>query len=313
MFSRISHGLTEEKNRLSTTSRLALLAFATETLLAGGNGVAIRFSNRELAPLWGAGLRFTLAATVLVLLMLRLKLAIPRGKEFVGAVGYGLVQFAGAFGFYYYALTEIHAGLGQTLLAFVPLVTVLLAATQRQERLRPTALVASIVGVAGIAIVSFDPWRPAPPLIPLLAVMASVVCFAQALVQIRRLRQVHPVTLNTIGMVSGAVALISASALLREPWVLPHLTDTWVALAYVVVAGSVIVFMLHVFIVHQWSASRAAYVMLLIPLVTIALSSWLDDEPLSAGLFIGCALIAASVHFGALRGNDRIATFRPRR
>jgi len=302
--------LTEEQNRPSTTSRLTFLALVAETLLAGGNGVAIRFSNRELAPLWGAGLRFTLAAIVLVLLMLRLKLAVPRGKALVGAIGYGVIQFAGAFGFYYYALMEIHAGLGQTLLAFVPLVTVLLATTQRQERLRPTALVASIVGIAGIAIVSLDPWRPAPPLIPLLAVIASVLCFAQALVQIRRLRQLHPITLNTIGMVSGAIALMCASALLRESWVLPHRTETWVALAYVVVAGSVTVFTLHVFIVHQWSASRAAYVMLLIPLVTIALSSWLDDEPLSAGLFVGCALIVASVHFGALRGNDRTATFR---
>ena len=42
--------------------RVALACFVAGALLAGGNGVSIRFSNRELAPLWGAGLRFSLAA-----------------------------------------------------------------------------------------------------------------------------------------------------------------------------------------------------------------------------------------------------------
>jgi hypothetical protein len=41
--------------------RVALAAFLTTSVLAGGNAVSIRFSNRELAPLWGAGLRFSLA------------------------------------------------------------------------------------------------------------------------------------------------------------------------------------------------------------------------------------------------------------
>ena len=51
--------------------RVVLAAFATGALLAGGNAVGIRFSNRELDPLWGAGLRFALAAVLLWTLMAR--------------------------------------------------------------------------------------------------------------------------------------------------------------------------------------------------------------------------------------------------
>ena len=47
--------------------RVALASFVAGALLAGGNGVSIRFSNRELPPLWGAGLRFSLAAALLLL------------------------------------------------------------------------------------------------------------------------------------------------------------------------------------------------------------------------------------------------------
>ena len=49
--------------------RAVLAAFLTNALLAGGNAVGIRFSNRELDPLWGASLRFALAAVLLCALM----------------------------------------------------------------------------------------------------------------------------------------------------------------------------------------------------------------------------------------------------
>ena len=45
--------------------RTALAAFFAMSILAGGNTIAIRFSNRELDPLWGACLRFALAAMIL--------------------------------------------------------------------------------------------------------------------------------------------------------------------------------------------------------------------------------------------------------
>jgi drug/metabolite transporter (DMT)-like permease len=81
----------------------------------------VRFSNRELAPLWGAGLRFALAAALLVVVMVVLRLAFPRGRALIGSLLYGLFNFAGSFGLTYYGLVQVHAGLGQILLALVPL------------------------------------------------------------------------------------------------------------------------------------------------------------------------------------------------
>jgi drug/metabolite transporter (DMT)-like permease len=281
--------------------RLVILAFAAETLLAGANGVAIRFSNRELAPVWGAGLRFAVAAVLIVSVMLALRLALPRGRALLGSVLFGLLQFAGAFGFFYYALVQIHAGLGQTLLALVPLATLLLAVAQRQERLSGAAVVGTLLGLAGIGLISLDPWRePIPPL-ALLAVLLSVLCFAQALVLVRRLPPIHPVALNAVGMVTGALVLLGASILLGEPKVLPQRIETWAALAYIVVIGSVAVFLLHVYVAQHWTASRAAYVMVVIPLVTITLSAWLDQEPVTGGLLLGGLLVLGGVYLGALR------------
>jgi len=148
----------------ASKSRLVALAFVAETLFAGANGVAIRFSNRELAPIWGAGLRFALAGILIVGVMLVLRLALPRGRSLLGAMLFGPLQFAGAFGFAYLALVRIHAGVGQTLLALVPLATLLLAVAQRQERLSCAALAGTLLGLAGIGLIFLDPGREAIPL-----------------------------------------------------------------------------------------------------------------------------------------------------
>lgn len=281
--------------------RVVLAAFITSALLAGGNAVAIRFSNRELAPLWGAGLRFSLAAVVLLAVMAMMTLALPRGRALTGALLYGLFQFSGAFGLYYYALVRVHAGLGQTLLALVPLATLLLAVAQRQERLHARAVVGTLLGLVGVGLISSDTLRESVPIPSLLAVLGSVLCFAQAAILVRRFPPVHPVAMNAVGMMTGAVLLIGGSALAGEPLVLPQRVATWVAVGYVVAVGSVVVFLLLVFVLHHWSASRAAYVMVLIPFVTVVLSAWLDDEPVGTALVLGGLLVLTGVYVGALR------------
>ena len=77
-------------------------------------------------------------------------------------------------------------------------------------------------------------------------------------------------------MLAGAAVLLVASVLAGESFVLPQRIETRAALACVIVAGSIAVFLLLVFVIQRWTASRAAYVMVDIPVVTVLLSAWLD-------------------------------------
>jgi len=178
----------------------ALAAFIAGTMLAGGNAVGVRVSNRELDPLWGAGLRFLLAVCLLGAVMVVMRLTLPRGRAPLGVVLYGALIFGGAFSFAYYALVRIHAGLGQTLLALVPLATLLLAVLQRQERLRLAAVVGTLLSIAGLGVISGLSGGESPPVLSLLAVLGAVLCFAQATVLVRHFPPVHPVTTNALGM-----------------------------------------------------------------------------------------------------------------
>src|SRR6266511_592722 len=281
--------------------RMVLAAFIAFAVLAGGNAVGIRFTNRELAPLWGAGLRFSLAAALLLVVMAVLRSARPRGRALAGALLYGVFNFAGAFALAYYGFVRVHAGLGQTLLALVPLLTLLLAVFQRQERFHVGAIAGAVLAVAGIGVLSRAPLQEAVPFLSLLALLGSAVCFAQAAILVRHFPPVHPVTTNAVGMMSAALMLIPGAVLFGEPIALPRSVETWLALGYLIVVGSVVVFVLYIFVLRHWTAARAAYTFVLVPVVTVVLSAWLDDEPIRAGLLLGGSLVLAGVYVGALR------------
>lgn len=281
--------------------RIALAAFVVGSVLAGGNAVGVRFSNRELDPLWGAGLRFSLAAAALGCVMALLRLAPPRGRALTGAVLYGALNFGAAFALAYYGFVHVHAGLGQTLLAVVPLATLLLAVLQSQERLRLGGVTGALVALVGIAVLSRTPLQEAVPLRSLLALLGSALCFAQAAVVVRRFPSVHPVTINAVGMATAALLLVPGSVLIGETIELPRRAETWAALVYLVAVGSMLVFSLYIVVLRYWSASRAAYTFVLVPVITVILSAWLDNEPVRASLLLGGSLVIAGVYVGALR------------
>ena len=278
-----------------------LAAFLLGATLAGGNAVGIRFSNRELDPLWGAGIRFSLAALVLLAVMAAMRLAVPSGRALTGTLLFGLLQFGAGFALAYYALVELHAGFGQILLALVPLITLLLVVVQRQERLRGAAVAGTLLALAGIVVMSRAPLREALPALSLLAAIGSAACMAQAAIVVRRFPPVNPVTMNAIGMATGAVVLVAGSLIAGEELVLPARGETWTAISYLVLAGSLAVFLLYLYVLRFWPASRATYAFVLIPFVTVLLSSRLDDEPVGPGLVVGGLLVIAGVYVGALR------------
>ena len=287
--------------------RATIAAFIAGSVLAGGNGVAIRFSNRELDWLWGAGLRFVLAALLMLGLMAALGVGWPRGHALAGAVLFGLLQFAATYALAYYALVELHAGFGQILLALVPLLTLFLAFAQRQERFRLAALGGALLALAGVVAMSTAAFESSLPLLSVLAALASALCFAEAAVLVRWLPRVHPVAMNAVGMTAGAIALVLAAVIAGDTIELPDGSETWAAVLYIASFGSVAVFLLYLYVLRRWVASRASYSFVVIPVVTVVLSAWLDDEPIGVGLVLGGALVLAGVYVGALRTQEDAA------
>ena len=281
--------------------RFAAGTFGICTLIVATNPVAVRISDRELAPWWGACLRFAITAAIFGALAAGLRLALPRGRELAGALLFGALNYAGGVGLAYYAFVHIHAGLGQILFSLSPLATLLLAVLQRQEHLRVRAVVGALLALGGIALLTEAPLRGDVPFLSLLALLGSLVCVAEAAVLARRLRRLHPVPLNVAASAAAVLLLLPLSLLAGDKVAIPDRAATWGALVYLVGISSVLMFIVYLVLLARWAASRAAYIFVLAPPLTVLLSSWLDNEPVAPSLFLGGAIILAGVYVGALK------------
>ena len=288
--------------RGGTIDRRILLAFAGVVLLAGSNIVAVRFSNRELDPFWGAGIRFLGASSILWALVAVGRHPLPRGRDLRGALFYGVLSFAIAYAFFYWGSQEVPAGLGGTIMASVPLLTVMFAAAHRLEPLRLRGVVGAVIALAGIAIMSSGALSGDVSLISVLAVVVAAAAASESGIMLKLLPSSHPVVTNAIGMSVGAVLLLVLSLVAGESWRPPESPSVWAAIVYLVIA-SPFLFMLVVYVIQRWTATGASFQFVLFPIVSVLGGALLLGEDITSSLVLGAPLVLIGVYVGALSGS----------
>ncbi len=280
--------------------RFTPLAFLGFVILAGSNVVAIRFSNAELPPFWGAALRLSLAALFFLLIILTRGVDFPRGRALVAGLIYGVLGFGVYFAFGYYALVSTKAGLASVVLALVPLATIFLATAQGQERLTKRGLVGAALALGGTGLVFNEQLSLGIGILPLLALLGATLSYAETNVVLKHFPRSNPYSTNAVAMITGAAILFGLSAVAGERWALPARASTLEAFVFLVVPGSVVLFLLYLHVIARWSASATSYGFVLFPLVTIVVASLLAAEQVTLVFVIGSALVLIGVYAGAL-------------
>ena len=287
--------------------RRILLAFAAVVLIAGSNIVAVRFSNRELDPFWGAGIRFLIGSLILWGFVVRSRVRMPTGRALAGTAVYGVLAFFVSYSFFYWGSQEVPAALGGTIMGAVPLLTVLLAAAQRLEPLRSRGVIGALIAFAGIALMSSGELSGEVSIASVLAIVVAATAASESGIVLEWLPHAHPVTTTAVAMSIGAILLLFLSLLAGETWSWPTSASVWIAVVYLGVA-SPFLFMLLVYVVRRWSATGASYQFVLFPLVAVIGGALLLDEPLTSSLLIGAPVVLAGVYVGALSGRRTRAT-----
>jgi drug/metabolite transporter (DMT)-like permease len=129
-----------------------VVAFALLVLIGGSNAVAVRFSNLELPPFWGAAIRFASAGLIFWIIVLGRRIALPKGRALIGTLLYGLLAIGAAYAFLYWGLVRVQAGLTMVVLAFVPLMTLFSALAHGLETFRWRGLIGTLISIAGILV-----------------------------------------------------------------------------------------------------------------------------------------------------------------
>jgi len=292
--------------------RLTLIAFIISIILGGNNAIAVRFSNVELPPSFGAGIRFAAASLILFLIVFAMRLPFPRGRSLAGALIFGVLQFGFSYALLYWSLLEVPAGLLQVTLALVPFLTFLFAILHRQETFQWRVLAGGLLAISGIAIIFRGSLTDNVPLLSLLAVILAAACFAESAVLFKTFPKTHPITTNAVAMGMGAAILFVSSWIGHEIPVWPTLPATWIAFFYLVILGSVSTFVLILYVLSRWTASATSYSLVLMPIVTVLFASWIAGERITIALLIGGLFVLSGVYVGALAPPELLRRFASR-
>jgi drug/metabolite transporter (DMT)-like permease len=275
-------------------------AFVGVVAIGGANLVAVKYANGHMDPFFGSGLRFGVAGAILAVVAVVRRVPPPTRAELPGTALYGLLGFGGSMAFAYWALQDLPASVAGVILAGVPVMTLVLAAIQGLEPFRIRALLGGVITIAGVAVLLGGSGSATIPLRSVLAMAAGALCFSEAGIVIKRLPPCHAIAANGLGMLIGAAVLLTVSLIAGESWTLPTAAGAWVALAYLVVIGSIIVFWLYLVVLRGWSASRASYQFVLMPFAAALLAAGFLSEPITWRFVVGGLLALAGVFAGAL-------------
>ncbi|KMW56842.1 Permease of the drug/metabolite transporter (DMT) superfamily [Candidatus Rhodobacter oscarellae] len=267
------------------------------SLLWGGSFLAIRIALDEVGFLTSVAHRVFWAALVLWLVVLAMRLPVPRAPRVWGAfLVMGLLNNALPFGLMAWGQLTIESGLTSILNAATAVFGVLLAALFfRDERLTPRRALGLSLGFLGVAtaiglqsLLAFDPRSLAQ-----LAVLAGTISYAFASVWARWALGGLAPQVAAAGMLTGSTLIILPIAVLYEG--APSLalqTDTLLAIAYYALAATALAYLLYYRVLAMAGSGNLLLCTLIIPPVAILLGALVRGETLPPQAFIGFAVLA---------------------
>lgn len=285
---------------VNSSRPIVFAAFFLIVLIGGTNFVAVRFSNMELAPFWGAGLRFGLASLILFAVVRFRHISLPTGKSLLGAVLYGSLGFGVSYAFLYLALVQVSAGFASVIMSLLPLITIFLAFLHGLEKITIRAVFGGLITVAGIALLFRNQLGVDVQFLYVLATLAGALAAAESAVLVKKFPKSHPLAINAVGMGFGSAILLLLALVSKEPLVLPSLFSTWLALGYLIIFGSIVLFTLYLFVLSKWTASAASYSLVLMPIIATLVSAWLEKTSITGMFLLSSAFVLAGVYIGAI-------------
>ncbi len=285
-----------------------VLLYTALCLIWGSTWLVIKIGYGGLGPFNVAAVRFFLASAVLVALLPLFRARWPVGRsEWLLVAWIGVLMFAADYGLIYWAEQFLDSGLTAVLFAVLPLVTIVFAHFYIPgDRITIRKLGGALLAFAGLAALFGDRLQlEAANLWPMLAVILSTVCAAMAGVAAKRHgAAIPPATINAPAMLIGAVVLLLVSLASGEGFGLPRDVQTWGAVIYLAIPGSVVTFLVYFWLLKTWSVTSLSFISVFTPAIALLLGFIVLDERPTTATAIGAALILTGVTLSLTRSRS---------
>ena len=284
-----------------------VLPFAIFTGIWGSSWIVIVDQLGTVPPQWSVAYRFVIAALAMTAFAAfkRESLAPTRGL-LVAAAFLGFAQFSINFNAVYLAEQHITSGVVATFFALLVIPSTLLAWAFLDQRPTSRFLWSSLVAIAGIALLFVHEFRqhsarPAELVAGLGFTLAGMIGASAANVfQARpKVRQFPLYSLLAWSMAMGALMNLAFAAAVAGPPTIELRIGYWAGLLYLAIPASVLTFSLYYPVVRKVGPAKAAYSSVLVPIIAMGFSTWLEGYRWSP-LAIAGAVLALGGMVGAL-------------
>jgi len=286
-----------------------LLAFGIIYFVWGSTFYAIRVGVSEVPPFLLAAMRFLAAGLLLFVWVIARGERVPAGRQWVSACLLAFLIFFCDYGLLFWAEQRVPSGIAAVILATIPafmaLSEIVLLGTQR---LTITLAAALLLGLAGVAILmshsihfaGLGTLGGAPiDTAGAVALIVGALSWSVASALARKLPLPESKVMSSaVQMLLGGVMLAFAAMArgeLRGFRPLQVSSSAWIALLYLIFAGSIAGFTAYVWLLHRESPTRVGTYAYVNPVVAIIVGYLLGGEPLGARTILGGIFVVASV------------------
>jgi drug/metabolite transporter (DMT)-like permease len=283
-----------------------LLAFGIIYFVWGSTFFAIRVGVHQVPPLLFCAMRFVAAGSLVFLWATAKKEKQPTARQWLSAFLLAFLIFVVDYGFLFWAEQRVPSGIAALILATIPAFMALSEIViLRTQRLTARLSVALLVGMAGVAVLMtpaffFGKLSGAPiDTAGAVGLIIGAIAWSIASALARKL-PLPPSKVMSSGaqMLAGGVMLIAISAA-RGEWrgfdLLAVSNAAWIALAYLIFAGSIAGFTAYVWLLHRESPTKVGTYAYVNPVVAVIIGYFLGGEPLGARTVLGGIFVIASV------------------
>jgi drug/metabolite transporter (DMT)-like permease len=281
------------------SERLGVAAAILSSTFGGMAAATTRFVVADLDAVTIGALRYGGGCLVLLPLALARVERWPRGRDWLGVAGLGLLFFGLFPVVYNLALAATTAARGALALSTLPLLTMLAAAVLGIEKLtlrKSVGVVLAVLGVAAALAAGLDEAPPGAWRGDLLMVLGA---FCMALYNIWSrpfVRRSGILAFTTAGMGIGSSVLVAIAAAEGSFGSLATSSPgQLVAVLYLAMFGGAVAFLLWVFALERASPTRVATTMTVNPVAASLLASVIVAEPIGLELVIGIAAVLAGI------------------
>ncbi len=295
---KINKGINVKDNKFFTV----MIALISVYLFWGGTYLGMKFAIETIPPFLMAGVRFSFAGWILYIVYRIKGEKRPSLQEWKNAGIVGALLLLGGNGVVAWAEQHVPSSIASVLIATVPLWITVFGSFGKNKKPSLGSFVGILLGLCGIAVLVWNSNTAnsqATKLFGIIAILLASISWSAGSVYSRKAKLPSPPLMSTgVQMIVGGALLLLVSAFsgeFRGFQVIQVSQNSWIALGYLVVFGSLMGYTAYMWLLNNAEPTVASTYAFVNPIVAVFLGWLLAGEQIGANALIAAVIIIAAV------------------